>query len=316
MSTVLIIEDSEGQRAEIRAALEHSLDITRVLEATDGIRGLKLLLAESPDLVLCDLEMPGLDGEKLLSVNKEAGEDRAVPFLVLTAVGDAARRARLLQKGASDVIIKPFHTADLMARLELHLKLLQTQRELIEKNDALRRLSRTDPLTSLPNRRHMDEVLEREFARARRYGTPFAVAIADVDHFKKVNDEHGHLLGDEVLVRVAEQTAEIVRETDCGGRFGGEEFLAILGNNDRSGAEIFAERWRERVSGICVQADKGRSIRPTISIGIAEWEPGISSGEALLARADASLYRAKRLGRDRVCAYSDADDGPVAEVQD
>ncbi len=237
MSTILVIEDSDGQRAEVRAALEESGLFENVIEANDGIEGLKLLLSASPNMVLCDLEMPGLDGDKLLRMRRGAAEgENAVPFLVLTAVTDPARRARLLEQGASDTITKPYHTADLIARVGLHLKLVQTQKELIEKNLELQRLSRTDPLTELSNRRPLDEMLKAEFQRSRRYKIPFAVAIADIDFFKSVNDEHGHLVGDAVLVRVAATMREIVRETDCGGRFGGEEFIAILGNNDTVGA--------------------------------------------------------------------------------
>ena len=149
MSTILIIEDSEGQRAEVRAALEASGLFDRVLKANDGIQGLKLLFSASPDLVLFDLEMPGLDGEKLLRMSQScATGEGGPPFLVLTAVTDPERRARLLPQGASDAITKPFHTADLIARIGLHLKLVSAQRELVSKNEELRRLSLTDPLTA------------------------------------------------------------------------------------------------------------------------------------------------------------------------
>ena len=204
VATILVIEDSDGQRAEICAALDTSGLFDRVIEANDGIEGLKLLLSSQPDLVLCDLEMPGLDGEKLLRMSKRSGPSgQAVPFLVLTAVVDQARRARLLEDGASDTITKPFHTADLIARIALHLKLLYAQRELIEKNLELQRLSLTDSLTGLANRRELERVLELEFDRSNRYGVPFALAMGDVDFFKSVNDEYGHPVGDLVLQRVA-----------------------------------------------------------------------------------------------------------------
>lgn len=303
MATILVIEDSDGQRAEICAALDTSGLFDRVVEAHNGIEGLKLLLSVHPDLVLCDLEMPGLDGEKLLRMSRGAGRSgEDVPFLVLTAVRDPARRARLLQDGASDTITKPFHTADLIARLALHLKLLCAQRELTEKNLELERLSRTDPLTGLANRRELNRVLDVEFKRSRRYGLSFAVAIADIDFFKSVNDEHGHPVGDLVLKRVADSMREIVRETDCGGRFGGEEFLAILGTNDDEGARVFAERWRRAVEGIKVELDGGETVTVTISIGIASWDPKYLSTQPMIEMADAALYRAKESGRNRVCS--------------
>jgi len=302
VATILVIEDSEGQRAEICAALDTSGLFDHVIEAANGIEGLKLLLSSHPDLVLCDLEMPGLDGEKLLRMSKgsgRSGED--IPFLVLTAVMDPARRARLLQDGASDTITKPFHTDDLIARIALHLKLLCAQRELIEKNVELERLTRTDPLTGLANRRELSRVLEAETRRSRRYGVPFAVALADVDLFKSVNDEYGHPVGDILLKRVADTMRDVVRETDCGGRFGGEEFLAVLGTNDVEGARVFAERWREAVEDIKMELDAGETVTVTISIGIASWNGESDSAEAMLERADAALYRAKAAGRNRVC---------------
>ena len=300
MSTILIIEDSEGQRAEVRAALEDSALFDDVVEAKDGIEGLKLLLSSQPDLVLCDLEMPGLDGEKLLRMSHRGDDALPVPFLVLTAVTDPERRARLLERGASDAITKPFHTADLIARIGLHLKLVRAQRELIEKNEALNQLSRTDPLTGLANRRALEEVLAAEFKRSQRYDIPFAIAMADVDRFKSVNDEHGHPIGDLVLKEIARTMRGVVRETDCGGRFGGEEFLAVLGNNDAEGARVFAERWREAVEAIRVPLPSGETLSTSISIGIAAWTPARKSTAEMVERADAALYMAKDTGRNRV----------------
>ena len=303
MASILVIEDSAGQRAEVRAALEASALFDRVLEANDGIRGLKLLLSERPDLVLCDLEMPGLDGEKLLRMSRAPGATDRTPFLVLTAVTDRERRARLLEQGASDAITKPFHTADLIARIGLHLELVHAQRELVEKNVELERLSRTDALTGLANRRSLDEALDVEFKRSQRYQVPFAVAIGDIDHFKSINDEHGHPVGDRVLEEVARTMKEIVRETDCGGRFGGEEFLAVLGNNDCEGGEVFAERWRAAVDALEIPLEDGRTVSTSISIGLAAWRPASTGAAEILRRADEALYVAKTGGRNRVHVF-------------
>ncbi len=301
MTRILVIEDSEGQRAEVRAALESADLVDEVLEAHDGLQGLRLLVSEAPDMVLCDLEMPGLDGEKLLRMNRARDEDVPVPFLVLTAVQDPERRARLLEQGASDAITKPFHTADLIARIGLHLKLVAAQRELVEKNEALDRLSRTDALTGLANRRAIDEGLEAEFRRSVRYGTPFAVVLADVDRFKAVNDEYGHPVGDRVLEEIARTMRDIIRETDCAGRYGGEEFLAILGNNDVRGAGVFADRWRRAVEATGVELPGGEKLGTTISLGIAEWRPGVADVQSIVDQADQALYRAKEAGRNRIC---------------
>lgn len=303
MATILLIEDSAGQRAEVRAALEASGLFDRIVEAGDGIQGLKLLLSEPIDLVLCDLEMPGLDGEKLLSMKGAPGARCGdVPFLVLTATTDPDRRARLLRQGASDAITKPFHTPDLVARLDLHLKLVRAQNELIEKNRELERLSTTDPLTGLRNRRYLDEVLAAELSRSLRYGTPLSIVLADVDDFKQINDQYGHPAGDEVLRRLGRTIGESLRISDCGGRWGGEEFLVILSNNPVDGALVFAERWRCAVEAMRIELSDGQSVGVTISAGVAARKGSVETVEALIAQADAALYAAKSAGRNQVVA--------------
>ncbi len=301
MATLLVIEDSAGQRAEIRSALEGSAAFDRILEAQDGLHGLKLLLSEPVDVVLCDLELPGLDGEKLLRMRSAArGGECEVPFLFLSAVTDYDRRARLLRGGASDAICKPFHPADLVARLELHLKLVRLQRELLSKNKLLEQLSTTDPLTGLRNRRYLAEVLSVEFLRAKRYRTPLSVVMADIDHFKAVNDRHGHSTGDSVLEAVGALLKRRLRGSDHGGRYGGEEFLMVLANADGDGARVFAERLRQEVASTELAAETGGVIRVTLSIGVATLGPEHETPGDLVSQADEALYRAKQAGRNRV----------------
>jgi diguanylate cyclase (GGDEF)-like protein len=301
MATLLVIEDSAGQRAEIRAALERSAAFDRILEAEDGLQGLKLLLSEPVDVVLCDLELPGLDGEKLLRMRSAArGSESEVPFLFLSAVTDYDRRARLLRGGASDAICKPFHPGDLVARLELHLKLVRLQRELLSKNKLLEQLSTTDPLTGLRNRRYLAEVLSVEFLRAKRYKTPLSVVMADIDHFKAVNDRHGHSAGDSVLEAVGSLLKRRLRGSDHGGRYGGEEFLMVLANADGDGARVFAERLRNEVASTEMAAETGAVIRVTLSVGIATLGPEHETPGDLVSEADEALYRAKQAGRNRV----------------
>ena len=150
-----------------------------------------------------------------------------------------------------------------------HFKLVRAQRELIEKNTARNQLARTDALTGLANSRAVEEVLGAEFKRSQRYGIPFAIAMADVDRVKSVNDEHGHPTGDLVLKEIARTMRHSVRETDCGGRFGGEEFLAVLGSNDVEGGRVFAERWRQAVEAIEVPLPSGEMPSTSIGIGVS-----------------------------------------------
>jgi diguanylate cyclase (GGDEF)-like protein len=306
MATLLLIEDSAGQRAEIRAAVEHSAVFDRILEAEDGLQGLKLLLSESIDVVLCDLELPGLDGEKLLRMRSAArGGECEVPFIFLSAITDYDRRARLLRGGASDSISKPFHPADLVARLELHLKLVRLQRELVNKNKLLEQLSTTDPLTGLRNRRYLTEVLSVEFLRAKRYRTPLSVVMADIDHFKAINGRHGHATGDSVLESVGAILKRRLRGSDHGGRYGGEEFLMVLANADGEGAAIFAERLRQEVDATELGGESGASIHVTLSLGCATLGTHHQTPGDLVSHADEALYRAKQAGRNRVASAQD-----------
>lgn len=300
MASILVIDDSETHRAEIRRSVESSALFERVLEAADGLRGLKLMLAEPVDLVICDLEMPGLDGEKILSVKRTTPALAGVPFLILTASTDVERRARLLGDGACDAMAKPFHPAELLARIRLHLKVKQLQNELLEKNATLARLSTVDALTGLRSRRYVHDLLSVEFLRARRYETGLAVVMADLDHFKEVNDHFGHPAGDAVLRGVSDTLLRSLRATDSAGRWGGEELLVVMPHNDVRGAVTFADRWRRVVAGETFESSEGKRIPVTVSIGVAQYRSHFEDPSALVAAADRALYVAKQQGRDRV----------------
>jgi two-component system cell cycle response regulator len=300
MASILVIEDSDAHRAEIRRAVEGSGLFDRVLEAADGIRGLKLLVSESVDVVLCDLEMPGLDGEKILRVKAATPGRENVPFLFLTASCDVERRVHLLATGACDALVKPFHPEELVARLALHLKVKRLQDELRVKNSTLARLSTVDELTGLRSRRYVCDLLSVELLRARRYRTSLAVLMADLDHFKQVNDRYGHLAGDAVLRGVAQRLLGSFRATDTAGRYGGEELLVVLPQNTAAGAARLAERWRRDVAEAPFEVAGGEPVSVTLSAGVAEYRDDFEIPEDLIAAADAALYRAKEKGRNCV----------------
>ena len=298
MSTVLIIEDSKADRAAIRRMIAGSGLFDHILEASHGVEGLKLLRTEAIDVVVCDLEMPGLDGEKLLLAKSQDGA--RIPFVIVTASSDLERKARVLENGASDVITKPAYPNDLRARLRKQLEIKWLQDELLRKHEALTHLSITDQLTGLSNRRHITESLSVEFLRAQRYRTPLTVMMADIDHFKAVNDDFGHPTGDAVLRGIGEIFRSNRRETDVAGRYGGEEIMLILANNDLEGGITYAERLRESVEVATFDTPDDKTVQVTVSIGLATHDPGMRTPDDLVAAADAALYRAKRNGRNRV----------------
>jgi diguanylate cyclase (GGDEF)-like protein len=299
--TILIIDDSELVRQQIRQILtEHILPL-RIVEAADGIAGMKAALKNRVDLILCDLEMPGLDGFKVLAMINVHEDLRSVPVIIITGNSQREDKIRGLGQGASDYITKPFDSAELVARVRVQLKIKELQDELKRSNAQLEALSRTDVLTRLPNRRSLEEALTRELERTRRTGQSLALAVLDIDHFKRVNDSYGHQQGDEVLKVVADVIRSNIRPYDIGARYGGEEFVLVWAQIGSVAVAVqIAERLRVMISRQSF-APPLAELQMTVSLGLAFY-PTLesSSGEALFARADAALYRAKQGGRNRV----------------
>jgi len=298
--TILIIDDSETVRVHLRQVLTAHHVCHKFLIAADAIEGLKLLLSNSVHLVLCDLMMPGIDGFKFLSIMRSKPEVADVPVIILTGAEDIKSKVKGLDAGASDYLVKPVADEELVARVRVHIKLKALQDELREKNERLEELSRTDGLTRVINRRHLIEVLELEFLRAARYEAPLAYIMADIDSFKKLNDEHGHQIGDSALVAVAASLKRNLRAHDIVGRYGGEEFGLILPQTDAAGAQAVAERCRRDVEALDIDGGGG-AVHVTMSFGVAGCPRADTPSTAeFIKRADAALYEAKRAGRNRV----------------
>lgn len=298
---VLIVDDNAAIRSGIKAVLMKDGTFNHFAEAEDGLSAFKALLDQPPDLVICDLVMPGFDGLRFLGLKASRRELDQIPVIILTAEGDLERKAELLERGASDYITKPFHEKELLARVRIHTKLKRLQDELREKNSQLETLSITDALTGLANRRYLMTRLQEEVQRADRHGTALAVVMVDLDHFKRVNDTHGHAAGDLVLQNVAALMMGSVRATDLAARFGGEELTLVLPHTGTAGALQMAEILRQKIAEQ-VHALEGATLQQTVSMGLAAWEgEGTApTAESLLKRADDALYRAKQGGRNRV----------------
>jgi diguanylate cyclase (GGDEF)-like protein len=266
----------------------------------DGLAALEALWApDAPRLALLDWLMPGLDGiEVCRRVRADAG--RPYPYLVLVT-GEGSREQMLdgLEAGADDFLIKPVEAAELRARLTTGRRIVTLQEQLLATQRQLREQASHDALTGLWNRAAILELLERELARGRREGRPVGVLLADLDHFKRINDSLGHLAGDRVLRQVARRLGEALRPYDTVGRYGGEEFLIVLPGCDAGDAIGLAERLRRCVAAEPVDWD-GRPVPVTLSLGIATWDGSATADAAgLLQTADEALYRAKDTGRNR-----------------
>ena len=171
-------------------------------------------------------------------------------------------------------------------------------------NKILERLSQTDELTQLHNRRHWQECMEREFERFSRYDTPATLVMLDIDHFKKINDQYGHQTGDVVIQQVAHILNQSLRETDCAGRYGGEEFSVVLANTDGADAICFTERLRKKIENLEFNIE-GETFNATISLGVCDLNDSIKDSATWISQADKALYRAKLNGRNRSVIYRD-----------
>jgi len=299
-ATILIVEDSETAAAHVRRVLQEYSSGYRILTARDGLDGYKALVTTQVDLVLCDLVMQNMDGHKFLGLKRSRPELSDIPVIMLTGAGDVGEKVKALEGGAADYLTKPFHDAELVARVRVHLKIRALQAELRDKNARLEELSNTDSLTKLANRRHFLEVAGVELLRAQRYSTALACVMVDLDHFKDINDGYGHLAGDAVLCAVADALRGGLRQHDVAARYGGEELVMLLPHTDVHGAEAVAQRYRRAIEGLCVTHD-GVELCVTASLGVAAYpEHPVSTLEELLARADAGLYAAKASGRNCV----------------
>jgi two-component system, cell cycle response regulator len=293
---VLLVEDSAAIRALVRRMLVAGGHT--VVEAARGADALALCREQQPDVVLLDVEMPGMSGWDVLAAMKADPGLRDVPVVFLTGRSDTADMVDGLRLGAHDYLRKPCEPTELLARVQAAARVKRLQDELRQRNEELDLVSRTDALTGLRNRRHVEEYLTKLVSLARRNVEPIAVLIVDIDHFKSVNDGHGHDAGDAVLREVAGRMVDSVRLEDMVGRWGGEEFLVVLPNTAAQGAAELAERLRQVVAGEPCRLPDGGAVPVTISLGCAA--SVIDDAATLVRSADAAMYEAKESGRNRV----------------
>jgi len=297
---VLVIDDSSAIREQVvRTLSEYSL-FDQYKEAKDGLEGFKTLIESKADLVICDVEMPRMDGFRFLQLVESRPELQGVPIIMLTGKMDFNSKIKGLEQGASDYLTKPFDAGELVARVRVQLKIKSLQDELKKANELLKRLTNIDHLTNLFNRRYLTEILDGEFFRARRNNEFLSLVIVDIDYFKKVNDTYGHQNGDIVLAAVASLAQRQLRAYDSAARYGGEEFVLVIPGTPLDGGALVAERLRQAVLEHFFPAPM-EDLTVTISAGVATYpSPLVDSVDSLFRQADEALYRAKQSGRNRV----------------
>lgn len=296
---VLIAENEAVSRKALEAMLiEYGYEVVVTCNGKEAWQVLQS--PDAPKLAILDWMMPEMDGTEVCLAVRQRGSDPYVYILLLTAKDQTEDIVKGLESGADDYIAKPFNASELKVRISTGQRIIELQEELIAAREALREQATHDTLTGAWNRRAICEMLEMELARSQRTGNAVAVLMADIDHFKHINDTYGHLAGDVVLQEIVKRMQDSLRKYSGVGRYGGEEFLVLLQGCDLSLSAQIAESLRLKVGSKLVETPEG-PVTVTMSFGVASVVPGNGvSAKSLISAADAALYRAKQKGRNRV----------------
>jgi diguanylate cyclase (GGDEF)-like protein len=269
----------------------------RTISASSGSEAMDLMIEYKPDLILLDIVMPGLSGFETCAKIQSNKDFIDIPVIFLSAKKDEKTIIESFIYGGIDYVVKPFNSPELLARVNTHLQLKNAK-------EKLHILAFTDTLTGLFNRRKFLETMDQEMARAKRYGESLSFIMIDIDHFKKINDTHGHDIGDKALVRFSDIIKSSLRETDFAGRLGGEEFGVILPQTNIDRASVVAERIRTRLDNESESAEDGIP-HFTASFGLAQHREDNKNSSLLTQDADKALYSAKESGRNKIILFSE-----------
>ena len=278
----------------------------RVSCAHDGPTALAGFGAMAPDVVLLGLHLAGMEAVEVCRRVKELAVDSFLPVIYLTVESEVSEKVRVLEAGGDDFCVEPMRVAELDARIRVLLRMRARELRIVTQSNRFKLIAYVDALTEVGNRRAFELTIDRLWRSLERDET-LALLVIDIDHFKSVNDVHGHAVGDQVLQRVARAIQRAVRKGDEVFRFGGEEFVVIAPGVGREAAVAIGERVREQVSG-AADGDSGVPVTVSVGVGVGPCE-GIETPRELFLAADRSVYDAKAAGRNRVMATA----GPVGE---
>lgn len=298
--TILVVDDSWESREVITSILS-SEEEYNLVAAENGKEAMTKLQSDRFDLVITDISMPVMDGLELL--DHLANQMPSLPVITYTGFGDLFG-VKALERGAEDCVFKPFEARDFKLRVSKALKysrIRKYQNLLEQKNEELRLLSVTDQLTQLYNRHFMQDMLKREFARAKRYQSKLSCVFVDVDNFRRINEEYGHLQGDSVLREFAGFLKNNTREVDIRCRLSADDFVIILPETDRAGAECMADRLRQAAETMPIfrvdSAELLTELKISISVGISTFpDPRIHTEMDLVSLSSEAIQKAKEQG--------------------
>ena len=315
---IFLVDDNPNNLTLLIGILREAGFQVRV--ADRGRRALQMLRARPAELVLLDITMPDMNGYEVCEALKSDPLTESTPVLFISANDDPVDKVRAFGVGGVDYIPKPFQAEEVIARVRNHLSIVRLRKALEERTgrleEALRDLaeaSLTDPLTGLRNRRFLVQRIEEDA------GSDLTFFLMDVDHFKRVNDQHGHAAGDAVLEEVASRLRDVFAPTDHLVRWGGEEFLAVARNGTRATAIALAERMRARMANDAFEIKAGLRLPITCSVGFAslpffEGHPEVMSWQDVVNVADLGLYAAKHAGRNGWVGLSAGEHEPAPAV--
>ncbi len=298
-NAILIVDDEKDIRASLKEFLEENQ--FDVFTANNGQDALEIIEKENIDVVMSDLVMPRMDGIALTRAVNELGFN--IPIIIMTAYASIENAVESIKAGAAEFVSKPFkfnHTLFIIKKV-LETKTLQ---EMAKKSEYYRKLSATDDLTGLNNRRYFKHMLFNELRRHARYNRPLNLLMIDIDNFKKVNDTYGHLTGDQVLKQVTELLRKNVRACDILARYGGEEFAVILPETTENEAFMVGERIVLAMNQHHFKTMEEELIKKlSVTVGLASFPQDAEESQQLLKKADDALYRGKLLGKNRICIF-------------
>jgi len=295
--SVLIADDSPVSRRLLEAVLRKwGYTVTSVASGTEAWEILQR--DDAPKIAILDWMMPGYSGPEVCSLVRRHGKRDYTYIILLTSRHEKEDLIAGMEAGADDYLVKPFDNNELKVRLGPGQRIIELQTELLHTQEALREQATKDSLTGLWNRHAIFEILSKELARSYRESVPLSIMICDLDRFKAVNDNLGHIAGDAVLRIVSDCMRSVVRPYDAVGRYGGEEFLLILPGCEEDAALSTAERLRERIANYPISIGE-KEIHVTASFGVTSLPRGRqATPETLIRRADTALYQAKQAGRN------------------
>jgi two-component system cell cycle response regulator len=297
---VMLVEDRERAAERMVKALEEEQHVE--LES-DPAHALLRVPEGDFDLMIVSLNLEGADGLRLCSQIRSLDRTRHLPIMIIVEPGEEARLLRGLDMGVNDYIVRPVDPNELLARVRTQIKRKRYTDHLRTRLEETVEMAVLDPLTALHNRRYMTSHLKTLFEESAQRGKPLSVLVLDIDHFKSINDAHGHDAGDTVLREFAARLRRNIRGIDLACRLGGEEFVVVMPDTDRGKAYLVGERLRQCIaSSPFYSGERSGGLEVTASVGVAALEFPDDTPDLILKRADQALYCAKRDGRNRVAA--------------